>query len=86
MFIWDLKKKINDYDRHACKLMMVTALILIDSTHLTHQCHSGTLRLNQNDSVLQICKHNQWKIVCSEEWGNLDAAVACRQLGYDGIL
>jgi hypothetical protein len=59
---------------------------MIDCTHLTYQCHSGTLTLSQNDSILQICKHNQWKNVCSRDWGNLDAAVACRQLGYDGML
>ena len=67
------------------KLILVANwFMLLDSTNLTHQYHSGTLRLN--DSLLYICKHNQWKIVCSRSWGNLDAAVACRQLGYDGTM
>ena len=49
-------------------------------------CTSGDLRLTGSSSgILQICKNNEWRIVCSEEWSHLDAAVACRQLGYDGI-
>ena len=48
-------------------------------------CTSGGLRLTDSTSgILQICKNNEWKAVCSEDWGHLDAAVACRQLGYDG--
>ena len=50
------------------------------------QCSSGNLRLTPGPSTgtLQICKNNEWNNVCSTDWGNLDAAVACRQLGYDG--
>ena len=34
--------------------------------------------------ILQICKGSVWKNVCRNDWGNLNAAVACRQLGHDG--
>ena len=45
---------------------------------------TGNLRIS--GGFLQICKNNTWRGVCNEDWGNLDAAVACRQLGYDGKL
>ena len=49
------------------------------------QCTNGNLQLTDGSSgVLQICKNNEWRNVCSEDWGNLDTAVACRQYGYDG--
>ena len=46
------------------------------------QCTNGILR--HNDGILEICKSDEWWRVCSSEWGNLDTAVACKQLGYDG--
>lgn len=50
-------------------------------------CSSGDLRLtNTSSGILQICKNKEWRAVCSQDWGHVDAAVACRQLGYDGIL
>lgn len=50
-------------------------------------CSSGDLRLtNTSSGILQICKNKEWRAVCSRDWGHVDAAVACRQLGYDGIL
>ena len=52
---------------------------------MTVGCTSGSVRLTDS-GILQICKNNEWRTVCSTDWGNLDTAVACRQLGYDGIL
>lgn len=48
-------------------------------------CTSDDLRIVSPSGVLQICKNSEWENVCSSDWGNLDAAVACRQLGYDGM-
>lgn len=39
-----------------------------------------------DNGILQIYKSDGCRIVCSDDWGNLDAAVACRQRGYDGIV
>ena len=52
--------------------------------HLLAGCVTGSVRLD--DGILQICNSSVWKTVCSEDWGNLDAAVACKQLGFDGII
>ena len=54
-----------------------------DSLH-TVGCTIGTIRIDTPSGILQICKDSEWKNVCARDWGNLDAAVACRQLGYDG--
>ena len=32
---------------------------------------------------LQICVDNQWGTVCQSQWSEIDATVACRQLGLD---
>ena len=34
---------------------------------------------------IEICINNQWSGICSNGWGNGDAAVACRQLGFSTI-
>ena len=64
-----------------CMMMQLQLLICTAAG-----CTSGDLRLtNTSFGLLQICKSNQWRAVCSRDWGHLDAAVACRQLGFDGI-
>ena len=47
-------------------------------------CITGNVRLD--NGILKICNNSVWKTVCSEDWGNLDAAVACKQLGFDGTI
>ena len=34
---------------------------------------------------LEICDNHEWGTVCSNMFGELDAMVACRQLGYAPI-
>ena len=62
----------------------ITNHIPYDLLSLTVGCTDGTLRIESPSGSLQICKDSEWKNVCARDWGNLDAAVACRQLGYDG--
>ena len=31
---------------------------------------------------MEICNNNVWGTVCDDAWGNIDAQVACNQLGY----
>ena len=37
---------------------------------------------------MEICNNNQWGTVCDDDWDNVDASVACLQLGLpsSGIL
>ena len=49
-------------------------------------CENGDIRLIGGSSYLEgrveVCFQERWGTVCDDEWGVVDANVACRQLGY----
>ena len=51
------------------------------------ECQNGDIRLqggaNANEGRVEVCNENRWGSVCDDAWGATDAAVACRQLGFD---
>ena len=49
-------------------------------------CENGAIRLAGGSSYLEgrveLCSRQQWGTVCDDEWDEMDANVACGQLGY----
>ena len=48
-------------------------------------CTQGAIRLQGGTTTqgrVEICNNNVWGTVCDDLWGNVDAQVACRQLGF----
>jgi len=50
-------------------------------------CNDGDIRLvdglSKYDGRLEVCYFDQWGTVCGNLFGDLDAQVACRQLGLN---
>ena len=50
-------------------------------------CNSGDIRLwggqTEYEGNIELCTdHGVWSVVSDNSWGNAEAVVACRQLGY----
>jgi hypothetical protein len=41
--------------------------------------HGNTLN---SRGIVEICINSRWGRVCTDGWGDNDAAVVCKQLGY----
>ena len=48
------------------------------------QCDDGDVRLlvGEINGPVEVCVNKRWATLCSHGWSDVDATVACRQLGY----
>lgn len=54
-------------------------------TKMTHKLE-GVKRTNANKGVLTVQYDGQWGTVCDDDFGQREADVACRAMGYDGAI
>ena len=62
-------------------------LLLVPDT--TDNCTNGAIRLvkgsTKYEGLVEICADGSWGYICQYGWGQTDAMVTCRQLGYTKI-
>ena len=61
--------------------------MVIQSLLETVQCDDGDVRYimaGETSGPLEVCVSKRWAAVCYYGWSDVDATIACRQLGYDG--
>ena len=52
------------------------------------RCEQGDLRFISNgdeeqlEGTLEVCFGGNWGTICDDFWSDVDASVACRQLGF----
>ncbi len=76
------------------KMLMVMMVILMTiditftkGTVTQDGCTHGNVRLVHGNvlksrGIVEICINSRWGRVSRDDWGDNDAAVVCRQLGY----
>lgn len=55
---------------------------------LALQCEEGDLRLTGESTInqgrVEICVNETWGAICLNNWGQSEATVTCKQMGFSG--
>lgn len=66
--------------------MLYIPLYLWFPYYIESQCGGGSVRLvggtMGREGRVEYCRNNVWGTVCDDYWGNVDAKVICRMIGY----
>ena len=61
-------------------------VLVTDFSHFSVTCVNGDIRLQNGtqpfNGRLEICLNGTWGTICNNQFGGVDASVACRQLGF----
>ena len=53
-------------------------------------CNEGTFRLVggsiEQEGRVEVCYNGVWGTICDSNWGQIDAYIVCRQMGYNGAV
>ena len=78
---------VHSYDFYSIALKVYSLYFM--SVNVSVGCIDGDVRLvdgyihgNGKEGRVQICLNNTWGSLCSDSWDDMDAVVACRQLGF----
>ena len=78
--------KVREFTAHNFSCTFYYHVCFTELSVPTSNCSNATLRIVDGPSHLEgrleVCLNNVWGTVCESSWGNNNAAVACRQLGY----